>query len=152
MNLKLRIDHMKAVIIPTLHLVHPIHLLKKIGTVLREFRLEKGSGETNDCAFETVRCEIRHLTGEKIGKSTVESFYYGKGDPKFRTVMSIMRWVDSKEIASLDNNNNARFGPYIGNWPGREEERCYQAKAKFQVNFIIFVEKAVWEISSSPEK
>ena len=66
-------------------------------------------GETNDYAFETVRREIRHLTGEKIGKSTVESFYYGKGDPKFSTMMSIMRWVDSKELSSflvnnLDNN------------------------------------------------
>ena len=37
MNLKLRIDHVKAVILPALHPVHPIHLLKKIGTVLREF-------------------------------------------------------------------------------------------------------------------
>ena len=64
-------------------------------------------GETNDYAFETVRREIRHLTGEKIGKSTVESFYYGKGDPKFSIVVTIMRWVESKEIASLDNNNNA---------------------------------------------
>jgi hypothetical protein len=53
-----------------------------------------------------VRREIRHLTGEKIGKSTVESFYYGKGDPKFNTVMLIMRWVYSKEnTGSLDNNN-----------------------------------------------
>jgi hypothetical protein len=45
-----------------------------------------------DYASETVRREIRQLTGEKIGKSTVESFYYGKGDPKFYTVISIMRW------------------------------------------------------------
>jgi hypothetical protein len=44
-------------------------------------------GETNDYVFETVRREIRHLIGEKIGKSTVESFYYGKGDPKFRIVV-----------------------------------------------------------------
>ncbi|POG79764.1 hypothetical protein GLOIN_2v1869446 [Rhizophagus irregularis DAOM 181602=DAOM 197198] len=50
-------------------------------------------GETNDYALETVRREIRHLTGEKIGKSTVESFYYGKGEPKYTTLMSIMRWV-----------------------------------------------------------
>ena len=63
--------------------------------------------ETNDYAFEIVRREIRHLTGEKIGKSTVESFYYGKGDPKFSTVMLIMRWVKSKEVASSVNNNNA---------------------------------------------
>jgi hypothetical protein len=43
-----------------------------------------------------------------MGKSTVESFYYyGKGDPKFSTVVSIMRWVESKEISdSLDNNLN----------------------------------------------
>jgi hypothetical protein len=48
-----------------------------------------------DYAFETVRCEIRELTEEKIGKGTV---YYGKGDPKFNTIMAIMRWVDNKEI------------------------------------------------------
>ncbi|GBC36214.1 hypothetical protein GLOIN_2v1836622 [Rhizophagus irregularis DAOM 181602=DAOM 197198] len=71
----------------------------------RVFDSEKEVGETNDYALETVRREIRHLTGEKIGKSTVESFYYGKGEPKYTTVMSIMRWVKSKEIASLDNNN-----------------------------------------------
>ena len=63
-------------------------------------------GDTNDYAFETVRREIRHHTGEKIGKSTVENFYYGRGDPKFSTVMSIMRWVESKEVASSVNNNN----------------------------------------------
>jgi hypothetical protein len=63
-------------------------------------------GETNDYAFETVRHEIRELTREKIGKSTVESFYYGKGRPKYSTVMSIMRWVESKEVASSVNNNN----------------------------------------------
>ena len=63
-------------------------------------------GETNDYAFETVRREIRHLTGEKIGKSTVENFYLGKGDPKFTIVMLIMRWVESKEVASSVNNNN----------------------------------------------
>ncbi|PKC05723.1 hypothetical protein RhiirA5_501886 [Rhizophagus irregularis] len=49
-------------------------------------------GDTMDYAFETVRREIRELTGEKIGKGTVKSFYYGEGDPKFNTVMSIMRW------------------------------------------------------------
>ncbi|GET62852.1 hypothetical protein GLOIN_2v1836622 [Rhizophagus irregularis DAOM 181602=DAOM 197198] len=71
----------------------------------RVFDSEKEVGETNDYALETVRREIRHLTGEKIGKSTVENFYYGRGDPKFSTVMSIMRWVDSKEFSgSLDNN------------------------------------------------
>src|ERR1043166_8820538 len=64
----------------------------------RVFDSKKEVGETNDYAFETVRREIRHLTGEKIGKSTVESFYYDKGDSKFSTVMSIIRWVDSKEI------------------------------------------------------
>ena len=63
--------------------------------------------DTNDYAFETVRHEIQELTSKKIGKSTVESFYYGKGDPKFSTVVSIMRWVESKEISdSLDNNLN----------------------------------------------
>ena len=55
--------------------------------------------------FETVRHEIRELTEEKVGKETVKNFYYGGGDSKFRIVMLIMRWVDSKEnISSLDNN------------------------------------------------
>ena len=67
--------------------------------------MNKGVEDTNDYAFETVRCEIRHHTGEKIGKSTVENFYYGRGDLKFSTVMSIMRWVESKEVASSVNNN-----------------------------------------------
>ena len=57
--------------------------------------------------YESVRREIRELTREKIGKSTVENFYYGKGNPKFNTVMSIMRWVESKEVASSVDNNNA---------------------------------------------
>ena len=71
----------------------------------RVFDSNKEEGETFDYAFETVRREIRQLTGEKIGKETVKNFYYGGGDPKFRIVMSIMRWVDSKEnISSLDNN------------------------------------------------
>ena len=56
----------------------------------RVFDSKKEEGDTMDYASETVRREIRQLTGEKIGKSTVESFYYGKGDPKFNTVMSIM--------------------------------------------------------------
>ena len=30
-----------------------------------------------DYVFETVRREIRELTGYKIGKSAVKSFYYG---------------------------------------------------------------------------
>ena len=51
-----------------------------------------------DYTFEIVRREIRQLTGEKIGKETVKNFYYGGGDPKFRIVMLIMRWVDSKEV------------------------------------------------------
>ena len=37
----------------------------------------------------------------------MKNFYYCEEDPEFRIVMLIMRWVDSKEIASLDNNNNA---------------------------------------------
>ena len=57
-------------------------------------------GETNDYAFETVRREIREVTEEKIGKGTVKSFYYSEEDPKFNTVMSIMRWVDNKEITN----------------------------------------------------
>ena len=64
----------------------------------RVFDSNKEEGETLDYAFETVRREIRQLTGEKIGKETVKNFYYGGGDPKFRIVMSIIRWVDSKEF------------------------------------------------------
>ena len=56
----------------------------------RVFNLNKEVGDTMDYAFETVRREIRELTGEKIGKSTVKSFYYGQGDPKFNIVMAIM--------------------------------------------------------------
>ena len=52
----------------------------------RVFNSNKEEGETLDYAFETVRREIRQLTGEKIGKGTVKSFYYGEGDPKFNNV------------------------------------------------------------------
>ena len=58
-----------------------------------------------DYAFETVRRETRVLTGEKVGKETVKNFYHGVGDPKFNTVMLIMRWVDSKEFSDSVNNN-----------------------------------------------
>ena len=71
----------------------------------RVFDSNKEEGETLDYAFESVRREIRQLTGDKIGKGTVKSFYYGEGDPKFRIVMSIMRWVDSKEFSGSVNNN-----------------------------------------------
>ncbi|GET00917.1 hypothetical protein GLOIN_2v1552276 [Rhizophagus clarus] len=71
------------------------------------FNLNKEVGDTMDYAFETVRCEICELTGKKIGKGTVKSFYYGEGDSKFNIVMSIMRWVDDKEITNSLNNNNA---------------------------------------------
>ncbi|RGB22208.1 hypothetical protein C1646_776463 [Rhizophagus diaphanus] len=71
----------------------------------RVFVSNKEEGETLDYAFETIRCEIHQLTGEKIGKETVKNFYYGKGDPKYRIVMSIMRWVDSKEFSNSTNNN-----------------------------------------------
>jgi hypothetical protein len=64
----------------------------------RIFNSNKEVGDTMDYAFETVRREICELTGYKIGKSTVKSFYYGQGDPKFNIVMSIMSWVDNKEI------------------------------------------------------
>ena len=71
----------------------------------RVFDSNKEEGETLDYAFETVRREIRQLTGEKIGKETVKNFYCGVGDPKFRIVMLITRWIDCKEItSSLDNN------------------------------------------------
>jgi RNase adaptor protein for sRNA GlmZ degradation len=66
----------------------------------RVFNSNKEVGDTMDYAFETVRRETREVTGEKIGKGTVKSFYYGEGDPKFNTVMSIMRWVDNKEITN----------------------------------------------------
>ena len=68
----------------------------------RVFNSNKEEGETLDYAFETVRREIRQLTGEKIGKETVKNFYYGEGDPKFRIVM---RWVDNKEFSGSANNN-----------------------------------------------
>src|SRR5437763_1075465 len=58
----------------------------------RVFNSNKEVGDTMDYAFETARREIREVTGEKIGKGTV------KRDPKFNTVMTIMRWVDEKEI------------------------------------------------------
>ncbi|CAB4384652.1 unnamed protein product [Rhizophagus irregularis] len=64
----------------------------------RVFNSNKEVGDTMDYAFETVRCEIRELTGYKIGKSTVKSFYYGQEDPKFNIVMTIMSWVNNKEI------------------------------------------------------
>ena len=73
----------------------------------RVFNSNKEEGETLDYAFETVRREIRELTGYKIGKSAVKSFYYGQGDPKFNIVMAIMGWVDEKEITNRLNNNNA---------------------------------------------
>ncbi|RGB39861.1 hypothetical protein C1646_664293 [Rhizophagus diaphanus] len=71
----------------------------------RVFNSLKEVGDTMDYAFETVRHEIRQLTGEKIGKETVKNFYYGEGDPKFRIVMLIMGWVDSKEFSGSANNN-----------------------------------------------
>ena len=71
----------------------------------RVFDSNKEEGETLDYAFETVRREIRQLTGEKIGKETVKNFYYGRWNPKFRIVMSIMRWVDNKEFSNSANNN-----------------------------------------------
>lgn len=51
----------------------------KTGTVLSVYLTRKKSGVTMDYTFETVRREIHQLTGEKVGKSTVENFYYGKG-------------------------------------------------------------------------
>ena len=69
-----------------------------------------------DYAFETVRREIRELTGEKVGKETVKNFYYCVEDPKFRIAMLITRWVpvDSKEnISSLDNNTEYWKGTAI---------------------------------------
>ncbi|PKK70324.1 hypothetical protein RhiirC2_779855 [Rhizophagus irregularis] len=62
-------------------------------------------GDSLDYMFETVRREIRQLTGEKIGKGTVKSFYYGEGSPKYDIVMLIMRWVNNKEYSDSVNNN-----------------------------------------------
>ena len=53
----------------------------------RVFNSNKEEEDTMDYAFETVRREIREVTGEKVGKETVKNFYYGVGDPKFRIVM-----------------------------------------------------------------
>ena len=55
--------------------------------------------------MDYVGREIRELTGKKIGKDTVRSFYYGGGYSKFNTVKLISKWINSKEItSSLDNN------------------------------------------------
>jgi hypothetical protein len=53
----------------------------------RVFDSNKKERETLDYASETVRCEIRQLTREKIGKETVKNFYYGGGDLKFRIIL-----------------------------------------------------------------
>ncbi|CAG8851119.1 17294_t:CDS:2, partial [Gigaspora margarita] len=47
---------------------YPIHLLKKIGTILSIFDLKKEIGDTMDYIFETVKHEIRQLTGGWLGK------------------------------------------------------------------------------------
>ena len=65
-----------------------IEALKEIGTILSTNKIEK---DTIDYAFETMRCEIRQLAGEKTGKGTVKSYYYVKRDPKFRIAMLINR-------------------------------------------------------------
>jgi hypothetical protein len=70
------------------------------------FNLNKGEGDSLDYAFETVRREIRQLTGEKVGKETVKNFYYGVGDPKFRIVTLIIRCVDSKTSKTSNNSNS----------------------------------------------
>ena len=54
-----------SVVHPEVHLVHPFHLLKKIGVVLSEFLTRKRKSGT---LLETVRREVFQLTGEKIGK------------------------------------------------------------------------------------
>ncbi len=73
----------------------------------RVFNWKKGEEDIINYIFETVKCEIHNLTGKKIGKETVKNFYHYIGDPKFRIVILIMRWIDNKEnTGSLDNNNN----------------------------------------------
>ncbi|RIA94829.1 hypothetical protein C1645_817534 [Glomus cerebriforme] len=73
----------------------------------RVFNSNKKVGNIIDYAFETVRHEICELIGKKIGKGIVKSFYYSEGDPKFNTIMSIMRCVNDKKITNNLNNNNA---------------------------------------------
>ncbi|PKY33703.1 hypothetical protein RhiirB3_452829 [Rhizophagus irregularis] len=65
-------------------------------------------GDSLDYMFETVRCEIRQLTGEKIGKGTVKSFYYSEGSPKYDIVMLIMRWVNNKEYSDSGGRKKAK--------------------------------------------
>ena len=72
MNLKLRIDHVEAVILPVLPPIHPNSSLEENrNRFKRAFDSKKEEKNTMNYAFEVVRCEINQLTGEKIGKSTV---------------------------------------------------------------------------------
>ena len=58
-----------------------------------------------DYICEMVACEIHQLTGKKIERATIKSFYYRYSDSKYSTVKLISKWLDSKEnISSLDNN------------------------------------------------
>ncbi|PKY57393.1 hypothetical protein RhiirA4_478432 [Rhizophagus irregularis] len=72
-----------------------ITLIKKRSHFRQVFNSNKGEVDSLDYAFETVRREIRQLTGEKVGKETVKNFYYGVGDPKFNIVMLIICFIPS---------------------------------------------------------
>ena len=84
------------------HLVdYLIHLLKKIGTVLSEFLIQiRKKGKR----LKQLDVKFVNLLGKRLEKK-LKNFYYGGGDPKFRIVMSIMRWVDSKINNNLDSNS-----------------------------------------------
>ncbi|RGB22831.1 hypothetical protein C1646_775447 [Rhizophagus diaphanus] len=60
-------------------------------------------GETLDYVFEQLNVNLSTYWG-KDWKRNCEKFLFGRGDPKFRIVMSIMRWVDSKINNNLDSN------------------------------------------------
>ncbi|RIA96331.1 hypothetical protein C1645_815508 [Glomus cerebriforme] len=62
------------------------------------------SSSSNSSLNENRNCFKRVFNLKK--ESIVKSFYYGKEDPKFSIVVSIMRWVESKAVANSVNNNN----------------------------------------------
>ena len=55
------------------------------------FNLKKEVRDTIDYVFKIIIYEIHKLTKKKIGKGTVKSFYYSKGNLKFNIIMSIKR-------------------------------------------------------------
>ncbi|PKC75761.1 hypothetical protein RhiirA1_448381 [Rhizophagus irregularis] len=81
-NPKLQTDHVEVPV--AIH--RPIEIRIHFKEVINS---NKEEGDTMDYVFKTVRCEIRQLTGKKIGRETVKSFYYDGGDPKFSAVKKI---------------------------------------------------------------